>query len=269
MKAQTILRYQGYLETPSLFVSEDIVEYEVLQLQSTYNNSIDTDTFKNNRLGKLVEEFVFHQLKENSEIKIVSENLQIQNGKQTIGELDLLYYSNEEPIHLEVVYKFYLYDSLKSYNHPLSYWIGPNRNDALDFKLEKLKRKQFPLLYKDETKLQLEKLGITINNIKQQLCFKAQLFLPFNNKTINVTHLNNACISGFYSSFETISELEKFQFFIPDKLDWLIKPHNNVEWLTFNTAKSKIETFINNKKSPLVWLKRENEEFIKCFITWW
>ncbi|MUU77033.1 DUF1853 family protein [Winogradskyella endarachnes] len=269
MKTQTILRYKGYLETPSLFVSENIIEYEILQLQSTYNDKIDPDSFKNNRLGKLVEEFVFHQLKKKSEIKIVSQNLQIQNGKQTIGELDLLYYANELPIHLEIVYKFYLYDSLKHYSNPLFYWICPNRKDTLDYKLEKLKRKQFPLLYTDQTKLQLKKLGFTINNIKQQLCFKAQLFLPYYNKKINVTPLNKACISGFYSSYKTISEFDTFQFYIPDKLDWLIKPHNNVEWLTFNNAKSKIDTFINTKKSPLVWLKGENKEIIKCFITWW
>jgi hypothetical protein len=269
MKKSTILRYNGYLNTPSLFKTDDLLKFDILQLKPNSKGLVDTDEFKNQRLGKLVEEFVFHQLKQQSQVNIIIENLQIQNGKQTIGEIDALYYNNEQPIHLEIVYKFYLYDSLKSYDNPLSYWIGPNRNDALTYKLEKLRNKQFPLLYRDETQLKLKEFGVNIKKVKQTLCFKAQLFLPYDNETIDVNPLNKACISGFYSSFKTISNFQQYQFYIPVKLDWLIKPHSNVEWLTFDNAKSKIEAFIIQKKSPLVWLKNEKQEFIKCFITWW
>lgn len=269
MENKTIQRHKGYLNTSSLFKADNVLEFEILELESDNKALIDSDEFKNQRLGKLVEEFVFHQLKQESHINLITENLQIQNGKQTIGEIDALYYNNEQPIHLEIVYKFYLYDSVKSYDNPLSYWIGPNRNEALDYKLEKLRNKQFPLLYKEETKLQLKKLELDIKSIKQQLCFKAQLFLPYNNQMINVNPLNEDCISGFYCSINTISNFKHYQFYIPVKLDWLIKPHNNVEWLTFETSKTEIEQFIIQKKSPLVWLKSENNEFIKCFITWW
>ncbi|WP_340155849.1 DUF1853 family protein [uncultured Winogradskyella sp.] len=269
MENSTILRYNGYLNTPSLFKTDDLLKFDILQLKRNSKGLADTDEFKNQRLGKLVEEFVFHQLKQESHIKFITENLQIQNGKLTIGEIDALYYNNEQPIHLEIVYKFYLYDSIKTYNNPLSYWIGPNRNDALDYKLEKLKTKQFPLLYRDQTKLQLEMLDINTENVKQQLCFKAQLFLPYNNQKNDVHLLNEDCVSGFYSSFNAINDFEQYSFYIPVKLDWLIKPHYNVEWLTFETAKFKIEKFIIQKKSPLVWLKNEKQEFIKCFITWW
>jgi hypothetical protein len=47
---------------------------------------------------------------------------------------------------MELAYKFYLFDPSIS-SEPINNWIGPNRNDSLQEKLEKLKTKQFPLLY--------------------------------------------------------------------------------------------------------------------------
>ena len=53
-------------------------------------------------------------------------------------------------IHLEVSYKFYLYDEnlgkLESEK-----WIGPNKRDSLVQKTAKLKSKQLPILFHKET----------------------------------------------------------------------------------------------------------------------
>ena len=43
---------------------------------------------------------------------VLSENIQIQeNVNQTIGELDCLFLDESQPIHLEIQFKFYLYDA--------------------------------------------------------------------------------------------------------------------------------------------------------------
>jgi len=55
-------------------------------------------------------------------------------------------WENNKPIHLEIIYKFYLYDPSIGLTQ-LDHWIGPNRRDSLVKKLTKLKQKQLPLLY--------------------------------------------------------------------------------------------------------------------------
>ncbi|WP_218847025.1 DUF1853 family protein [Winogradskyella forsetii] len=135
----TLLRFKGYNHTASLFNTDYLNEITQIELSST-TQSFDHDSvaFKNQRLGKLVEEFVFHQLKQDKSVDWILENIQIQEEQRTIGELDAIYGANGNSFHLEIVYKFYLYDTLKTYSSPLSYWIGPNRKDTLDYKLDKL-----------------------------------------------------------------------------------------------------------------------------------
>ncbi|WP_179319903.1 DUF1853 family protein [Winogradskyella helgolandensis] len=269
MDQSTLLRYNGYVKTPSLFKISSLPHIGLTELSSKIELEVDDFAFKNQRLGKLVEEFVFYQLQQNKSVKWISENLQIQKDRKTIGELDGLYILNDTPIHLEVVYKFYLYDTLESYSEPLSYWIGPNRNDSLCYKLDKLKNKQFPLLYNNETSKQLAQYNIDIANVSQQLCFKAQLFLPYYDSKVKFEALNENCVSGFYLSFESISIFKELKFYIPQKLDWLIAPHNDVIWQDYDTIKMKIQRDIEAKRSPLVWLKYNETKLVKCFITFW
>ncbi|NRD20012.1 DUF1853 family protein [Winogradskyella eckloniae] len=269
MDKSTILQFIGYNNTPSLFFENGFDEFKSIDLPTNKDKLPPNIDFTNQRLGKLVEEFVFYQLKQLPDINWLTENLQIQNGKQTIGEIDALFIKNKTPIHLEIVYKFYLYDTLKTYCNPLSYWIGPNRNDTLVYKLEKLKTKQFPLLYKNETEKELKKLNLNSDTIEQQLCFKAQLFVPYYDSEINAYPLNNKCISGIFCSIKNINIFNSLEFYIPNKLDWLIVPHIAVDWLTYSEAKHFIEEFTNQNKSPMVWLKYSNTKIEKCFITYW
>ena len=269
MNLKTKLRYKGYTSTPSLWNADTVSQFKFIELSSNVEDLDDSVVFKNKRLGKLVEEFVFYQLKQQKSINWICDTLQIQNGKQTIGEIDALYYQKEGPIHLEIVYKFYLYDTLEDYNLPLAHWIGPNRKDSLLYKLNKLSTKQFPLLYNNLTKTALEAFNLNTENIEQQLCFKAQLFLPYENRAIDVSPLNPNCIAGFYISYNQLELLQTHDFFIPDKLDWLVMPYTNITWVNYSTARALIKDQIHNQRSPLVWIKDNNAELTKCFITFW
>ena len=176
--------------------------------------------------------------------------------------------NNDQPVHLEIAYKFYLYDGTKAYENALAPWIGPNRNDSLLYKINKLKEKQLPLLYKKESTEVLNKLELNPKDIQQYVCFKAQLFVPFHQTRIDITPLNSLCIAGSYLSYNSLDELKNYLFYIPDKLDWLRTPHSSVEWLDFKEAKSVINDYIDSKRSPMCWIK-DSSVIQKCFITWW
>lgn len=262
------LQYEGFLQTPFLWHGKGV--FDLVQFE---NNASNTDSFsstiiKKLRLGKLVERFVTFELQQKEPIHILAENIQIQREKITLGELDCLLSQNNIPIHLEIIYKFYLYDSSQGSNE-IEYWIGPNRKDSLSQKLTKLKEKQLPLLYTKECKNYLKQLKLPIHQIKQQTYFKAQLFIPINNIKKDYPLINNQCIIGFYCSLKELSKFSDCKFFIPKKHDWLIIPHTNVHWQIHSTFLKELTIFMSEQNSPLCWLKKSNGELIKFFVVWW
>jgi hypothetical protein len=269
MDLVTKLRYQGYLSTPPLWEGKMVSPFKQIELTRNFENGDDSAVFKNQRLGKLVDEFVFHQLKDQDAVAWICDNLQIQEGKRTVGEVDALYYKEGSPIHLEVAYKFYLYDTIENYQEPLAYWIGPNRKDSLHYKLGKLHNKQFPLLHHELTKPYLDSYQLDIKTIKQQLCFKAQLFLPYHDREMDIHPLNSDCIAGFHISYHQLALFKTFDFFVPTKLDWLVSPHQNVDWISYSSVLTILEIDINNNRSPLVWIKGNDDELSKCFVVFW
>ena len=154
-------------------------------------------------------------------------------------------------------------------NNEIEHFIGPNRKDSLIEKLTKLKEKQLPLLYSNTCSTYLKKQKIETNIIKQQVYFKAQLFLPLNNKNMKLTTLNNDCIVGFYLNTKELKDFINCKFYNPNKKDWLIKPHENVEWINYNDFKSLTKNYLKRKFSPLFWVKQQNGEILKCFLVWW
>lgn len=262
------LQYEGFLKTPFLWYGKGV--FDLFQFESKpISTTIFSDTnIQKLRLGKLVERFVSYELQQGSEIKLLAENIQIQQEKHTIGELDCLLLKNEKPIHLEIIYKFYLYDASVG-NSEIEHWIGPNRKDSLVQKLNKLKEKQLPLLYSNHCKPYLNKLSLTLDKIEQQVYFKGQLFVPFNDYGKKYTLLNNHCIYGFYINSKEIHLFKDCKFHIPNKHNWLIEPHSNINWLNFKEFNLKIQEQIVEERAPLCWLKKTNGELIKFFVTWW
>ncbi len=261
--------FNGFQNTPVLWNISAVYEFEQFSPEVTTSPFIQKLEYKKLRLGKWVEQFVAFQLRQQSNIKIIEENVQIKNNKLTIGELDMLLLKEKQPIHLEIIYKFYLYDPTLESNNTLEKWIGPNRNDSLVYKLKKLKKSQLPLLYNKSTQEYLEHHNLDVKTIKQRVCFKAQLFLPYNSQNINIEPLNEGCVAGFYMSFCDISIFKNLHFYMPKKLEWLTDLHNNIDWLDYEEAIIEIKEFIDNKRSPLIWLKDSDDHLKKCFITWW
>ncbi|PWK19858.1 DUF1853 family protein [Xanthomarina spongicola] len=268
MNSNLNLQYQGYLKTPNLWNGHLVYNLQQLECISEINSSFNETLPKNIRLGKRVEQFVFHELKQLPQISILAENLQIQQEKRTLGEMDMLLLMDNKPIHLEIIYKFYVYDDTVGTTQ-LDHWIGPNRKDSLVEKLNKLKNKQLPLLYLPETLTYLQKHNLEIEKIEQNVLFKAQLFVPYNIKTIDFKPINPACIAGFYLKKETLIAFDNCKFYIPSKANWLLETQVQSNWMTYDTFLIKVHLILEKQTSPLVWIKHPNGEINKCFIVWW
>ena len=260
-------RYEGFLKTTFLWKSDAV--FNLSQFEITPSpGKIDIALGDNLRLGKYVERLVSFELEQQNDISVLAENIQIQDDKITLGELDCLLLKDNKPIHLEIIYKFYLYDASVG-NHEIDHFIGPNRKDSLIEKLTKLKNKQLPLLYSDTCKPYLDALNLNSKAITQQVYFKAQLFLPFSNPNIELKTLNTDCITGFYINQTELHLFKECKFYMPNKKDWLLLPHSHVEWTKFNEFKTVTKDFFEQKFSVLCWVKFKNGELKKLFLVWW
>lgn len=259
-------QFRGFFNTPHLFnapIFGLIPFLDTCRITPQYNSGF----VKNLRLGQRVERFVAEELAHCNHIRILKENIQIQEYKRTLGELDCLLLKDNKPIHLEIQFKYYLYDENLGETE-IDHCIGPMRRDTLNEKLNKLKTKQFPLLYAKQTQPLLEALQFNAEDFEQRIYFKAQIFLPFG-KTISLKTLNPDCIYGFYFNYNDLPKFKDCKFYKPKKVDWLLDLDTNVNWLTYKEIKPQLTVFEAEKYSPLLWLKFPNGEMTKCFVVAW
>ncbi len=252
----------------------NILDCSITGLQ-TFNLSelkLTTDLefqFPNNvRLGHLVEKIVSELIKSSTNYKVLYENVQVIEDKKTIGEIDFIIedINAKQLIHMELAYKFYLFDpniSLEVINN----WIGPNRNDSLKEKLEKLKRKQFPLLYHNCAKSKFN--DIKIDEASQALCLLVSLFIPYEYKG-SFSPIYEKAIKGYYISFETFISFDNSAktYYIPSKKEWGMDPSENEIWTDFNGVEKFINTSIKEKQAVLCWQKYQ-DSYLAIFIVWW
>lgn len=222
------------------------------------------------RLGKQIENYCNDLLNYSKQYDVLIKGLQIKDEKRTVGELDFIVNDivENQNFHLELVYKFYVYDPNKSLNQ-INNWIGPNRKDSLVKKLQKLKQKQFPLLNDELTQKYLEQSGIWVSH--QRLCFMANLFVPHDLEKSEFNQINNNAITGIWFN---LVEFEKsmhtdFEFYLPQKSEWGIDPKFDKTWFGFNDIIKEIKESLNRSFSPLVWIKKPNQVFEQCFVVWW
>ncbi len=222
----------------------------------------------NLRLGHLAEKVVAQLLKHSANFKVIHENIQIFQDKHTIGELDFILeeINTGQLIHLELAYKFYLFVPTDSIDQ-VSNWIGPNRGDSLVEKLHKLKSKQFPLLRHPATEDILNNL--TIQEIKQALCFLINLYVPYAFKGELDPRFAPA-IKGYHLSFDTFKKFEESrkQYCLPSKLVWGTDPGQHAEWVGYQEMESRLEKIIGERQSVLCW-EREGDKYNSFFVTWW
>lgn len=276
MEKRLYHQLQGFIDTPPLWNSKfkgieqfalpKIVfpkEVDIIsQLPSLASNFV---------LGKRMERFFELIIHESSRYQLLSKNVQISREKITLGELDFLLKDLQKNkfIHLELVFKFYVYDP--SFSEEAERWIGPNRRDSFLQKLEKLKQKQFPLLYRPETREYLQTLKLSPENLQQRSCFKAKLFLPKQYQEKNLSLINKKCISGYWLHFKEFNtaEYKDNLYKLPSKQDWPVAPEMGENWLSFSDTLEEIQKAFQKRKSPLLWMKKSENEYERFFVVWW
>ena len=263
----TISRITSVLKASCIDSSITGVEtFHLSDLKSISNLDFELPT--NLRLGHLVERIVAELINSSNNFKILYENTQIIEGKTTIGEIDFIIENKKtkQTIHLELAYKFYLLDPTIS-SDTINNWIGPNRNDSLKQKIEKLNSKQFPLLHHKSAESFFPK--INIEKTSSSLCLLASLFIPYQYKN-KVSPVYAKAIKGHYLNLETFKRLNNStkSYCIPTKKEWGIDPAENEKWLRFDQIELEIEKRILEKQAPLCWQKDKNE-YSTFFIVWW
>ncbi len=269
-------QFEGFLKTPALWENtfQEIDQFKLPGIDAPLNQSITEDLpslSSNFVMGKRVERFFEWIIRQDPNYKLLAENMQISRNKITLGELDFLLKDliNQQVFHIEMVYKFYVYDP--SFTTEMRRWIGPNRRDTLLQKTEKLKEKQFTLLFKPETDDLLNSLDLNSINILQQACFKANLFVPKELQNQQFPEINNKCVAGIWLHFKDFNSVEYrgFQFYAPKKQDWPILPTHGEIWVDHSEIITQIENSFENKKAPLIWVKKPGNKFERLFVVWW
>ncbi|WP_026752824.1 DUF1853 family protein [Sediminibacter sp. Hel_I_10] len=258
--------YQGFCATPLLWKQDDIRglhQLEITDFSLHFLRKLERPL----RLGQLAERFVFNQMDTAEDFESIAENIQIQDGKQTVGELDALIKHHRSPIHLEIVYKFYLYDASLGSN-TIVRWIGPNRKDSFSEKLDKLSQKQLPLLHTDTCQPVLRQLGLEAQQLEQRVLFKAQLFAPYGEQ-VDFEKLNPKALKGFYLHRNQLQHFKASKFYIPKKLDWFLDPIADVIWSSWQTFISTVDLLLENHRAPMIWIKDETGTLHKVFLVWW
>jgi len=261
------LQNQGYLQTPILWKGDLYGGLTSLDLTNAIETKFEDNIPDGLRLGKRVEYFALSNLSQQSQIEVIANNIQIQRNKITLGEIDALLLVKNQPVHLEIVYKFYLFDN--HLGEGLRAWIGPNRKDSLLDKLNRLKNHQLPLLYQPETVQVLVENKIDVAAVEQKVLFKAQLYLPEDFELTNFNGLNKDCVAGRFIPYDDLVKFQDCKICLPTKHNWLVIPYSNVDWMCYDTAKKEISDFMRKQYSPLIWVKQSNGVISKYFIIWW
>ena len=261
-------QFDGFQSTPLLWVDDNVLGLTQFKLEYSCPKESLPSIVKTPRLGKLVEQFVNHLMIKSDSYSCLIQNIQIQKDRITLGELDSVFQHQDKTIHLEIIYKYYLYDDLAGESE-LDKWIGPNKKDSLNHKLTKLITKQLPRLYLPETREILSKYDFKVDDVLQRVNFRAQLFIPYNSRKIKFDLINEDCIAGTYISYNELSKLSENLFFIPQKLDWLSAPHENADFTNLDNFKNEMQIYVNESRSPLCWMKTKQNECQKIFVVWW
>ena len=264
---KTKSRIQSILKAHSL--DESITGLPTFHLSDLrFDGDVDFALPTHLRLGHLAESVVSGLLRASTNYKLLYENVQLLVDKQTIGEIDFIItdQDTEQVLHMELAYKFYLYDPTMS-KQPINNWIGPNRNDSLREKLEKVKRKQFPLLYHDSAKTKLD--GVDTAEVSQVLCLLVSLFIPYG-YTPPLSPAYEKAIKGYYLSMDQFNGLDYTDklYYLPTKSEWGIDPSENKNWREYQDIAPAIQASIAEKQAPLCWEKYK-DVYTSFFIVWW
>ncbi|QUJ66540.1 DUF1853 family protein [Photobacterium sp. GJ3] len=172
-------------------------------------------TYKGNQRLGFYYQWLWQQLIEHHpDYELVGEELQLQEGKRTLGAIDFLVYNKIEAQleHWEVAIKFYL-----AHQHR---WLGPNSADNLDNKIKKMVEHQLEMA--NHPAYQAQYAADLGQPVCQRLIVQGRLFEHFHQEeTGSDLPINPAVQSGrwCFQSQATGNQLRALT-----KREWLTPP---------------------------------------------
>lgn len=262
---------KAFIETPPLWLDEQFDVQQFVFPEIDYRKVPNSKVPARMRLGHKMEHILKNCLKGQSVYELIAHNTAVKRDNRTIGEIDFLLKDSRDRgiLHLELTYKFYLIDT--AFSEPKYQLLGPNRKDKFHAKLEKLKNMQFRIPFAEEGKAQLAMQDVATENLRQEVCFKAQLFAPYSEPNVCIKPFNSHCVVGFwlpYKAFIT-PKFQSYEYYLPVKDEWIISPYDTSSWMSYFKLLPELKTLMFNKRSPMVWVKKKESVFEKFFITWW
>lgn len=223
------------------------------------------------RLGHKMEGVFAAVMKGQDRYRLIDRNIVVKRDKTTLGEIDFLFRDTAEKrlLHLELTYKFYLVDT--EISAPVYRLVGPNRKDMFYTKLDKLKDNQLPLPFTPEGIAALKDHIPEIEELRQQVCFKAQLFRPYSESAVRIRPLNKNCITGFWLRFDDFQtrHFKPYTYLFPSKEEWVLNPYEKGGWMSYHEVLLELNLRMIKQNSTMVWMKKGEGVFEKFFAVWW
>ena len=259
--------YQGFIKSKNILENQCLNGYKAFSMPSLVDTKIRLPKVLPKRLGKFCEILFTHAMANAIDWEIGVQSLQIIDNKITLGEIDyLLSNQHGELIHVELAYKLYLYTGK---HQGKEIWLGPNAKDRLDLKVKRLVDQQLPLLNHPACSEKLNDLGINPALIKSQFYMPGQLFVHPNEETEGWEKVNEKAINGHWIYLHEFEAKEGEKYFIPEKNDWLLICHSDVDWKSHEDTIALIKSFHTRKFSPLIWVNSKSGNLRKQFVVWW
>lgn len=212
------------------------------------------------RLGLLFEQFWQRYLQASSQFEVIANALQVQDGKRTVGEFDLLVSHSNEVEHWEIAIKFYLG---VGNTRQIGHWFGPNTSDRLDIKIDRLDSHQLRLGEHPSALALLAERGLNISRVRSVV--KGRLFYPATQFTRGQFehpdrfHPNH--LKGWWCTLEEFQHAPSAnRYILLNKVDWLSPIHHDdsftswdhdqlVDYLRFGDAEQVTHVALLNDRN--------------------
>ncbi|MGB5647944.1 MAG: DUF1853 family protein [Muriicola sp.] len=262
---------KAFVQTPPLWLDHQfgITQFAFPEIDYTVLKGVTLPATM--RLGHKIEHIFLNCLEGQTTYQLLAHSMVVRKENRTLGEIDFLLKDNRDQqlVHMELTFKFYLLNN--RLEEPIDQLIGPNRKDNLVAKLEKLRNLQFRLPFLAEGKEQLKLYTRNTEEIKQEVCFKAQIFTPYQQNPTRLYPVNNHCVVGFWLPFEAFegAGFKTQEYYVPTKDEWILSPDNTKFWMSHCKVLLALNIHMLQKRSVMVWMKKGESVYEKFFVVWW
>jgi hypothetical protein len=230
------------------------------------------------RLGIYFEQLWHFFLQQDPETDLIAHNIAVHEAGKTLGEFDCIYYDRPLGchVHLELAVKYFLglprnRDTSNATNR--HEWLGPDRHDSLEAKLDQLLQRQIRL---GDTAAGRRKLAaLNIRTTRREIALKGYLFQPLSTPPPPPPGYNPACAMNVWLTYEELdgycAALDSSAFFILPKMAWLSASQHPAlnENLDRHELKAHVLARFANDPHPLLIaaLDRNGLEASRFFVT--